>query len=270
MLKSLSVATVHRLVLESLFLGFAAGHGANYVMERDESGLALKNCYIIDAKETFIPVNRPSSSVEVKEVQELNKAIAQCQQELEGIPIEDLVRHQAKQAEILKLKNQIETVYQSLVVMRIWMMGLPQTKKALDRATLLAFTHPTLLPQLKSYHDNIQSYYQISQAALKAQIERVEAMQVLCREALEQEPITLTPRELFFDLFGGREIFEEAKRKGYPDTTAFIRAVSHPYHPADYRFGDPSTLPPSPLQGLNAEEEKYRILFENIKILEET
>lgn len=245
LLKSLSVATVHRIALESLFLGYAAGHGANYVMERSLKNSTLTNCYIIDSKETFIPFNRPTPEFEVKQVNELREKITQKQQELELISSQEKEVYAAKQEEIQKLEKQVEMVYQSLVVMRLWIMGMPQTKVPFDRATLLAFTHPGILLQLEAYYEKAQSYYQISPEAVKSQFARIQAMQAKCQEALDLN-INLNPRELFFDIFGGREVYGIAKRKGYTDFDAFTQAVSHPYHPPGYKFGNPEeTLKPS-------------------------
>lgn len=92
---------------------------------------------------------------------------------------------------------------------RLWQMGLPQCAQPFDRAFLLLFTDPALLGKLKQ----IQSSANIHDTAYKAQIERLSKIMTIFKEELDQNRITLTPRELFFKLFGGREDFNAIKRR---------------------------------------------------------
>jgi hypothetical protein len=204
----------------------------------------------------FIPINRASPTIKVQQVEDLKAKILSLKEELEQISNPSLKSYQSKEQEIVKKEKDIQIIYQSLVVIRLWIMGLPHTKQTFNRATLLTFIHPSLLPQLQAHHKSIKAYYHVSQEALDAQMERLKSIQAKCEQALQQDPIVLTPRELFFDLFGGYEVYKVAKEKGYPDTEAFIRAVSHPYHPDIYQYSDPQTLPSSILlKGLLSKKE---------------
>lgn len=88
--------------------------------------------------------------------------------------------------------------------LRMWQLGLPQCGQPFDRAILLLFSDPTLLNKLKIS----QRSSQISPAAYKAQCDRVEIISALLQEALNGKEITLSPRDLFFSLFGGKEEFD--------------------------------------------------------------
>ncbi len=102
---------------------------------------------------------------------------------------------------------------------RLWQMGLPQCAQPFDRAFLLLFSDPALLEKLKKQ----QSSPHLSGPAYKAQTERLEKIIKLFNEELLEPQITLTPRELFFSLFGGsREDFDRVK-KGYNDDKTYGR-----------------------------------------------
>lgn len=92
---------------------------------------------------------------------------------------------------------------------RLWQMGLPQCAQPFDRAFLLLFADPTLLEKLKQ----IQSFAHIPDAAYLAQIERLSKMIALFKVELDKDSVELTPRDLFFHLFGGREDFNLIKKR---------------------------------------------------------
>jgi hypothetical protein len=93
--------------------------------------------------------------------------------------------------------------------LRMWQLGLPQCEQPFDRAVLLLFSDPTLLNKLSL----VQSSAQISPEAYKFQNKRVKKIITLFNEELLKKRITLTPRDLFFALFGGREDFVTIKKK---------------------------------------------------------
>ncbi len=92
--------------------------------------------------------------------------------------------------------------------LRMWQLGLPQCAKPFDRSTLQLFTDQNLLKKLKAQ----QTSQHISRQAYEEQNSRIDRIIGLFRRELENHQITLTPRELFFKLFGGREDFMRIKQ----------------------------------------------------------
>lgn len=84
---------------------------------------------------------------------------------------------------------------------RLWQLGLPQSAVPFDRATLLLFADQALIGRLKKH----------SILPHGAQEDRFVRMARLFQEELEKEEITLTPRDLFFSLFGGRGHYDHVK-----------------------------------------------------------
>lgn len=271
LLLSLPTHVAHRLALSSLFLGFGAGHAGNYLMQQsEENSKQLKEGYIIDAKETFIPFNRATKEMEVKRVKEIELEISQLQTELSKLSKEmDASLYQEKETRIALLQQQIETVYKSIIVMRLWILGLNQNKQPFSRATLLVFAHPSLLRQLQSYYERVKKFYHISQEAREAQLKRVKTMQVCCKEELIKQEITLTPRDLFFEICGGQDLYKLGKEKGYADLHIFAYLISDPYHYAQKDFADRSQIPISTaLKGPRSEKEEHIYHFNNLCKLE--
>lgn len=87
---------------------------------------------------------------------------------------------------------------------RLWQMGLPQCAQPFDRATLLLFSDPSLVERLKKF----QFSSQLSPEVYQAQTSRLETIISCFNEELRKEEVTLTPRELFFRLFGGKQHYE--------------------------------------------------------------
>ncbi len=92
---------------------------------------------------------------------------------------------------------------------RMWHMGMPQNAQPFDRAILLMFLDPRLTEKFKRQQTSLQ----ISKAAYGAQIHRLEKLKAIFAEELSKEKITLTPRELFFKMFGGKEEFINIKSR---------------------------------------------------------
>jgi hypothetical protein len=92
--------------------------------------------------------------------------------------------------------------------LRIWQLGLPQCARPFDRSTLLLFTDQNLVEKLKA----LQTSQHISREAYQEQNNRLNRIIELFRLELGKDQITLTPRELFFYLFGGREDFMRIKQ----------------------------------------------------------
>jgi hypothetical protein len=99
--------------------------------------------------------------------------------------------------------------------LRMWQMGLPQSAEPFDRAVLLMFLDPCLKEKLKKQ----QSSLQIPKTAYQAQLDRLDKLTQIFQEELTKPSITLTPRELFFKMFGGQEEFNEVKSRYNRDKT---------------------------------------------------
>ncbi|MGC1877973.1 MAG: hypothetical protein WA678_01190 [Rhabdochlamydiaceae bacterium] len=106
--------------------------------------------------------------------------------------------------------------HQNFQDLRLWQLGLPQCAQPFDRATLFLFSDPSLLKKLSKQ----QISPHISKEAYHAQNQRMRQIIALFQqELLRKNGITLTPRDLFFTLFGGKEEFYNTKRKFNEDKT---------------------------------------------------
>jgi hypothetical protein len=100
---------------------------------------------------------------------------------------------------------------------RCWWLGLAQAGQPFDRKFLEEIASWDLA-ELRKYHDTKRLY---DKTQINAQFERMELMQKLCKKALEKEEISLTPRELFLQIFRLKESYEDCKRRGWPDFPLF-------------------------------------------------
>lgn len=100
---------------------------------------------------------------------------------------------------------------------RCWWLGLTQAGQPFDRKFLEEIVSWDLT-ELRKYHDKKQLY---DKTQIEAQFERIELMQTLCRKALSEEKISLTPRELFLQVFNLKASYEHSKRMGWPDFPLF-------------------------------------------------
>ncbi len=90
---------------------------------------------------------------------------------------------------------------------RLWQFGLPQADLPFDRTVALLFSKTSLLKQFQSYNRSDRKEL-IFPRNYAAQEERIAKMIELFQNELEKPSPTLTPRELFFELFGGKENFD--------------------------------------------------------------
>ncbi len=92
---------------------------------------------------------------------------------------------------------------------RMWQLGLPQADQPFDRTVLFMFSDPEiLLNQYKDYRKRRSSEL-LSPGSYKALDQRMERIAELFNKELKKTTPTLTPRELFFEVCGGREEFED-------------------------------------------------------------
>ena len=119
-----------------------------------------------------------------------------------------------KKAKLEVLKKRIETERKSIQCVRMCILGMPQNDKPLEKAALLFLTHPSLPILLDAHHESILNRkYEVQYIALTAQKERVNLLQKLAKEELAKPTITITPRDLYFELFDGKELFNIARGK---------------------------------------------------------
>jgi hypothetical protein len=96
---------------------------------------------------------------------------------------------------------------------RMWQFGLPQADVPFDRTFLQMFSDEMFLKTFGEYNAIRDPH--IPQAAYEAQKERVKMMADLFQQELGKNDITLTPRDLFFHLFGGKEVYERLQTEGF-------------------------------------------------------
>ncbi|MBA2368678.1 MAG: hypothetical protein H0V82_06605 [Candidatus Protochlamydia sp.] len=211
LLKNIPKHHVHRLALSGFFKGISAGHMCNYILQIQNNGdKFVRAIYEIDLEEILLPYNRLTEA-------------------------QDLFLGE-------KLVSQPEQSIQSLILCRMWILGLPQSEEAFDRSALMIMSHLSLLPLLKAYQKKASYYSRMDHESWEAQAKRVRLMQKICRDELKKKTISLTPRELYFSLFGGKHLWEIAQEKKYPALIAFNNLVSDPYQHVVKNFADPNSI----------------------------
>jgi len=211
LLKAIPKSHVQVLTLSGLFKGISAGHLANYILQLDGNKEKVTTLFEIDLEEMLLPYNKLSD-------------------------VDDLVVSD-------QLSTKKEEAIKSLILCRMWILGLPQNGMPFDRAALMAMSHPSMLSLLQSYHKQASKYSRMDEGSWQAQYERVRMMQEICLSELEKATITLTPRDLYFKIFGGEHLWKIAQEKGYPPLIAFNNLVSDPYQHILKDFSDPTSIP---------------------------
>lgn len=299
-LKGLNKANVDVAVLASIIDELAAGHIDNYAIDEK---MRLKS---FDKKECFPPFNRMPKEYRVRrlnveelktkkndlqkivecttDVNEKTKVEEQLKKVNERLQDEDLDAKQMHlqklietttdidekvkvQEEIVKLKKRFETERKSIVMARMCILGLPQCDKPFDRAALMILTHASFKPIMKAHHQSIiDNKYPIKASALDAQMERLYILQDLAQKELDQKEITLTPRKVFFEIFGGEELFNIAIKKGYNPLIIFNNVIS-PYRAEFKDLSQPDTMKGRPKDRPGSDSEESKNAFENMKVL---
>src|SRR5207247_1073806 len=117
----------------------------------------------------------------------------------------------AKKKELADLKERLETERKSIAMARICVLGLPQNNKPFEKAALLFLRDPSLPVLMDAHHASIRKQnYEIQHSALKAQRERLDVPFSFAASALKNAKITATPRDAYFQVFGGKELFDLA------------------------------------------------------------
>ena len=109
---------------------------------------------------------------------------------------------------------------------RMWQFGLPQADTPFSSPILQLFSNPDMLARLGNYAQTKQGS-EISPESWDRQRERVEKMIQLFQMELAKATPTLAPRDLFFEVFGGREDYSEGCKRGF-----------NPWHIFEYCLGE--------------------------------
>ncbi len=86
---------------------------------------------------------------------------------------------------------------------RMWQFGLPQAAMPFDCSTMLILSNPQLLTKIRGYNQFTKSI-DVSSGTFMALEQRMATIQRLFAEELTKREISLTPMELFFQVFGGK------------------------------------------------------------------
>ncbi len=158
-----------------------------------------------------------------------------------------------KEVDLEEIMPPYNRVDKPIVLCRLVLLGLPQATKPLDKALRMILTHPSFQILLERYHKTLS----INPACLSAQKERLDIIQKLCRDSCP-----VTPRDIYFAIFGGRDIYLLAKEKGYPDITCFNNVISDPYQDIVTDIYNPASMKPStslePITDSDSEEDRIR------------
>jgi len=105
---------------------------------------------------------------------------------------------------------------------RMWQFGLPQCGKPFDRSTLILLSDKSFIHKIVQYHRFEKSSFLESKKAYEAQKERLEIIYQRCKQELEKETVTLTPRDLFFAIYpDSKKQYEVKKELGWNDLRIF-------------------------------------------------
>jgi hypothetical protein len=203
-LKSIPKSEVQLTAISGMLKGLSAAHMGNYLIHPETAAI-----YEVDLEEMLLPFNQIPDSEAVVSPDPANAPL----------------------------------IRKSIILCRLWILGLPQSDKPFDRAPLLLLAHPKLSTLLMEYQQQASHYSSISKESWNAQLERVQQMQEFARQELQKESPELTPRDLYFMIFGGEHLFKIAKEKNYPAIIAFNNLISDPYQHILKDFAHPELIP---------------------------
>lgn len=105
---------------------------------------------------------------------------------------------------------------------RLWQLGLPQSAAPFDRATLMLFAGADWIEKIERYNRLKRVPVEIH----REQKRRLLAIIELFNSEIRKEIITLTPRDLFFHICGGREEYLSLLASGISPWEIFERELS--------------------------------------------
>ncbi len=257
LLKSIDTSHCQIAAIAGIIKGLAAGHIGNYIMGEDPATKKLIDIFEFDHKECMVPFNKMPLVYKVRRYgdqgtvycEDLEKKAALLDEEFKKLDQEKAptdASKELKDKKVLERKELIErikTERASIQMGRLSIMGLPQNNEPLQRATLLILAHPSLQILLEGHHASMQkNNYEIQQCALTAQKERVTRLRELAEIELAKATVTMTPRDMYFDIYGGRALFEMATKKYYPSIVIFNNIVGSSYRTEFKDLSLPDTM----------------------------
>jgi hypothetical protein len=271
LLKTLDKSLAQLTAISGIIKGRGAGHFNNYIAVKHPEKNELVDVLDIDLEECMIHYNLAPKDLKVKrEGEDLDAKLKELQEKLAKLE-GDSPEAQEVQALIKKYEARIETERKTIGMCRVWMVGAPQNAKPFDKAALMLLAHPSLTTIMKAYHKHLlqSPSYEMSQQAIDAQKERIEFIQKFAKDELAKDISTATPRDVYFSLFGGKELYEIARQKHYPDIFIFTQIVGCPYRHQVKDFSQPELMAERiPYDRPKDDSEGARIRFENYVELE--
>lgn len=251
LLLSLPKAPAQMMALSGMIKGSLGGHFGNYLFHLKDG--MIDTIYDIDLDELLPPCNRLKRGMLLYPFKE--------------------DRGQMNRIDVSRLDADLQdTAYRSAPLCRMCILGLPQNGRPFERACLKMIAHPLLGRFLDEYHKSLEEKQEIRKECLEAQKERFFTIQKICQEQLQLTDITLTPRDLYFYLFGGRHLYETALKKGYPSLVIFNQVIGDPLQHSMIDFSRPEKmLFYNLLQDtyrVNQKVVRNRVLLNNLQMLE--
>jgi hypothetical protein len=250
-LRSIDPARVHLINLSGILLGLGAGHMDNYLF-------TARKIQHIDLKESLIPYNRMPREFHVMRSQlkreaaqgkepimyceDLDKKAEMVQKEMDA-EVNGALRLE-KRKEFDDIKKRLETERKAIITCRLATLGLPQSAKPLDRAALMLVRHPALPVLMDAHHASIRKL-EIQPEALTAQRDRLDTLRELAKVELKGT-IHATPRDFYFTIFGGRDLYSQAEKKNYSPLVIFNSIVGTAYRSKLKDLSNWDTLPELP------------------------
>lgn len=202
-LMTLPNGVVHSAILEGFIQQRGAGHGDNIIVTKRscQGKTAIDRLYAIDLEEILPRYMRLNPAIFFKD--------AEAAKDYSGRDFD-------------------EEIYGMLTLCRIWLLGLPQGNRKVSRALLLMGSHPSIIRSVNEYADLLYEASGMEKEGIDALRKRVILIQEICSHAL-QTKISITPREMYFRLFGGRKLYDAALMFGISPIEIFDQVLGNPY-----------------------------------------
>ncbi len=251
LIMSIPTAPAQMMALSGMIKGRLGGHLGNYLFHLKDG--VIDTVYDIDLEELLPPCNRLEKGMTLYPLKE--------------------DRNQADRINVSDLSSDLqEMAYKSAPLCRMCILGLPQNGKPFERACLKIIVHDLLPCLLDEYHEYLNDEKEIRRECLQAQKERLLKIQEICKQQLELPEISLTPRDLYFYLFGGKHLYKLARERGYPPIIIFNQVIGDPLQHSMIDFSRPEKMPFCKfLNERDTSEQKKAhsdFIFDNLLILE--
>jgi hypothetical protein len=251
LIKSIPTAPAQMMALSGMIKGRLGGHLSNYLFHLKDGVIDTIND--IDLEELLPPCNRLEKGMILYPLKE--------------------DRNQANRIDVSDLSLDLEEMaYKSTPLCRMCILGLPQNGKPFERACLKIITHNLLPCLLEGYHEYLNEKKEIRKQCLQAQKERLLKIQEICKQQLKLPEISLTPRDLYFYLFGGEHLYQLARERGYPPIVIFNQVIGDPLQHSMIDFSRPEKMLFCKLLNerdtSDQKEARSNFLFNNLLILE--